>query len=69
MKEYCMGIECPVKQQCRRFIDGLEAGISDGTQVRFFRKCTNQKKFWNIAGHHGEWEVHLPAQVHKTWIP
>lgn len=45
MKEYCMGIECPVKQQCRRFIDGLEAGISDGTQVRFFCKCTNQKKF------------------------
>lgn len=45
MKAYCMGIECPVKQQCRRFIDGLEAGISDGTQVRFFCKCTNQKKF------------------------
>jgi len=43
--EYCMGIHCPIKNQCLRYTRGVEAVITDGTTAKFFRRCTNQKKF------------------------
>ena len=42
---YCMGIECPVKNQCIRYTSGIDATVCDGTLDKFVRKCTNQKKF------------------------
>ena len=42
---YCMGVQCPIKTQCLRYTDGIKDIIEDGTTVKFFRKCTNQKKF------------------------
>jgi hypothetical protein len=40
-----MGIHCPIKNQCLRYTRGVEAVITDGTTAKFFRRCTNQKKF------------------------
>lgn len=42
---YCMGIECPVKNQCIRYTSGIDSTVCDGTLDKFVRKCTNQKKF------------------------
>lgn len=42
---YCMGIQCPVKNQCLRYTSGIVATMHDGTLDKFVRKCTNQKKF------------------------
>lgn len=42
---YCMGIQCPVKNQCLRYTSGIGATMHDGTLDKFVRKCTNQKKF------------------------
>ena len=42
---YCMGIQCPVKNQCLRYTSGIGATMYDGTLDKFVRKCTNQKKF------------------------
>ena len=42
---YCMGIQCPVKNQCLRYTSGIGATMYDGTLDKFVRKCTNQKMF------------------------
>ena len=35
--EFCMGVECPVRNQCGRYTEYNKAPI--------IRKCTAQKKF------------------------
>ena len=42
---YCMGIQCPVKNQCLRYTSGIGATMRDGTLDKFVRKCTNQKMY------------------------
>ena len=40
---YCIGSQCSVKNQCRRYTD---ANTVEGVGLeRFMRKCTNQKMF------------------------
>ena len=43
--KYCIGIQCPVKCQCKRYTHGVRLQVNDGTTARFMRKCTNQKQF------------------------
>ena len=42
---YCMGVECPVRRQCRRYTEGVELEVTDGVRDVFHRKCTSQKEF------------------------
>ena len=42
---YCMGIKCPIKTQCLRYTKGLGATMYDGTEDKYMRNCTSQKKF------------------------
>lgn len=42
---YCMGVECPVRRQCRRYTEGVELEVTDGVLEVFHRKCTSQKAF------------------------
>lgn len=42
---YCMGVECPVRMQCRRYTEGVELMVTDGVRDVFHRKCTSQKAF------------------------
>lgn len=42
---YCMGIQCAVKNQCSKYIDGIGATVYDGTNDKYIRKCTNQKHY------------------------
>lgn len=46
VSKYCLGIECPVRNGCKRYNDGtkvLDAHIAvDGV---FMRKCTSQKRY------------------------
>lgn len=43
---YCMGVECPVRRQCRRYTEGIELMVTDGvSEVVFQRKCISQKAF------------------------
>jgi hypothetical protein len=42
---YCMGVECPVRRQCRRYTEGVELEVTDGVREVFNRKCTSQKAF------------------------
>jgi hypothetical protein len=44
-KVFCMGIKCPVKNTCLRYTKGLMATMYDGTEERYIRRCTNQKKY------------------------
>lgn len=44
-KVFCKGIECPVKKTCVRYTKGLVAAMYDGTEDRYIRRCTNQKKY------------------------
>jgi len=44
-REYCMGIKCPIKKQCLRYTRGLVATENDGTEDKYMRNCTNQKKY------------------------
>jgi hypothetical protein len=41
--EYCMGVECPVKNTCVRYVERKKAFDSNEDSV-LIRKCTNQKK-------------------------
>lgn len=42
----CMAYQCPIRMQCQRYIDGVNAEVGDGVQVRgWIRRCINQKKF------------------------
>lgn len=45
IREYCMGIKCPIKKQCLRYTKGLVVTEGDGTKDKYVRNCTNQRKF------------------------
>lgn len=44
-----MGVHCPVKTTCVRYIERNKAFESEGDSV-LIRKCTNQKKFLKSDG-------------------
>lgn len=41
---WCIGVECPVKNTCFRYLKGL-VEKQDKSENNFMRKCTNQKKY------------------------
>ena len=42
----CMAYQCPIRMQCQRYIDGVNAEVGDGVQGRdWIIRCINQKKF------------------------
>lgn len=44
--KYCLGVECPVRNGCKRYNDGREILDSlANLSFVFMRKCTSQKKY------------------------
>ena len=42
---YCKGVHCPSKNQCKRYVNGLEAEKDQHQQHSWIQKCRHAKLF------------------------
>ena len=47
--QYCKGVHCPNKNQCKRYIDGLEAAKENEVHS-FIQSCRHAKLFIHKDG-------------------
>ena len=46
---YCLGVQCPNRNQCKRYVEGLN-DIADKRIVSYIRNCRNTKLFIHKDG-------------------